>query len=212
MRLRSALPWLAALVLYAAFALWYDSWRGPLRPEEIQALVERAESAGFEPEAMAELLAFLEADDGREFHMLNLIRLHPGSVALPGSEERAPASEVLERYTGFFLPKVFARAGHPVWVGPAAGGYVEHWGVEPNPGWTSAAIVRYRSRRDLAEAAMQPGFEAAHLFKEAAISHTLAFPVTPLFVGPRIWVPLGLALAAALLQLLTRGPARAPMR
>ena len=28
--------WLGAALLYAAFRGWYDNWRGPLRPDEIE--------------------------------------------------------------------------------------------------------------------------------------------------------------------------------
>ena len=138
--------------------------------------------------------------------MLNLIRLHEGPVATPDSEEPKPARRVLERYTRYFMPALFRRAGHPVFLGPAAGGYVEHWGVEANPGWTFSGVIRYRSRRDMMELATNPAFDPAHAFKIAAIANTLAFPVAPgtLIVGSRVWVGLVLALLAALGLLVIR--------
>jgi hypothetical protein len=196
--------WGAALVLYGVFSLWYNNLRGPLGPEEIERFLERAQTVSkVEPARLATLRRFLEADDGGEFFMLNLIRLQPGSVATPGSGEPQPARRVLEGYTGHFMPALFARAGHPALFGRAAGGYLEHWGVEPDPGWSFAGVIRYRSRRDMIELATHPGFEPAHVFKAAAIASTLAFPLRPGFAvaGPRIWVALALALLAALAQL-----------
>ena len=47
--------------------------------------------------------------------------------------------------------------------------------------WTAAAGMRYRSRRDMLEIAMNPEFEAAHKFKVAAMRKTIAFPIDPWF-------------------------------
>ena len=56
------------------------------------------------------------------------------------------------------------------------------------------------------ELATDPAFEPAHAYKIAAIANTLAFPVAPpvLLFGPRVWVPLVLALLAALGHLALR--------
>ena len=107
------------------------------------------------------------------------------------------------------MPALLRRGCHPALFGRAAGGYVEHVAVEPDPGWTFAGVVRYRSRRDLVALVTDPRFAPSHAYKLAAVSHTLAFPLAPGFVvlGPRVWVALVLALAAALVQLLARGHA-----
>jgi hypothetical protein len=104
------------------------------------------------------------------------------------------------------MPALLRRAGHPALIGRAAGSYVERWGVEPDPGWSVAGVIRYRSRRDMMELATDPAFEPAHAFKIAALANTLAFPLSPAFVvaGPRIWVALVFALLAALGHLLLR--------
>jgi hypothetical protein len=193
--------WLAALIGYALFSLWYDDWSGPLRADEIDSLLARAqEQAQIEPTRLAAVRAFLEADDGGEFFMLNLLRPYPEPVAAPGSSERKPAREVMEGYTRHFMPALFRRAGHPAWFGRAAGGYVEAWGVERDPGWSMSGVIRYRSRRDMIELATDPAFEPAHAFKIAALERTFAFPLSPAFVvaGPRFGVALLLALGAAL--------------
>ena len=193
--------WGGALALYAAFRLWYDSWRGPLTKEEIETYMARAaKNSQIAPDRLATVRRFLETDDGREFYMLNLLSGHREPVADPVSGEKRPSADVMKGYTRHFMPALFRRAGHPAFAGRAAGGYVEHWGVEENPGWTFSGIIRYRSRRDMIELATDSRFEPAHAYKIAALAHTLAFPVAPapIFVGPRVWVGLGLALAAAL--------------
>ena len=155
------------------------------------------------PEQLATLRAFLEADDGREFFMLNLVRINEGPVVAPGATKASDARTVLEGYTRHFMPALFARAGHPAFFGRAAGGYVEQWNVAPDPGWTFGAAIRYRSRRDMIELVTDPRFADAHSFKSAAIAATFAFPTSPgyVMVGPKIWVGLVIALFAALTQL-----------
>ena len=194
--------WAIALVVYGAFLLWYDNWDGPLTASEIEGYTERLEARAVAPDPArrAALLAFLEADDGGEFFMLNLIRVSEGDVVDPDSGDPRPASAVLEVYTDYVMPQIFRRAGHPAFAGAAAGRYLERWGVEPDPGWTFAGVIRYRSRRDLMEMATDPGFDAKHAYKLAGMANTLAFPVAPtaFFVGPRSWLALALALLASL--------------
>jgi len=201
--------WGGAILAYVAFSLWYVGVRGPLRPDEIERHLARLAASSLEaaPDQLARMRRFLEADDGREFFMLNLVRVQPGPVLAPGAAEPARAGEVLGGYTRHFMPALFARAGHPAFFGRAAGGYLELWNVAPDPGWSFGAAIRYRSRRDMIELVNDPRFDGAHAFKRAAIETTFAFPATPGFVvvGPRIWVGLVLALVAALAQLALRG-------
>ncbi len=198
--------WIGALVLYGVFEFWYGNWSGPLSSEEIDDSMARIEAGSddLDPERIATVRRFLEADDGGEFFMANLVRFPSEPVTDPKTGEPRPGAVVLRGYTDHFMPALFRRAGHPAFVGRAAGGYVEHWGVEPDPGWSMAAVIRYRSRRDMIELASDPAFAPAHAFKIAAMSHTLAFPVAPGFsvLGPRVWLALGLGLLAALGHLL----------
>jgi hypothetical protein len=197
--------WAGALVLYGVFWLWYVGVPRPLTPAEIDAHLATVAASGIDatPEQLATVRKFLEADDGREFFMLNLVKIKPGAVIPPGGGESSDARTVMEGYTRHFMPALFRRAGHPAFFGRAAASYVEQWNVPPDPGWTFGAAIRYRSRRDMIELVVDPRFANAHAFKEAALAATFAFPTTPAFVmiGPKIWVGLVLALLAALGQL-----------
>src|SRR5258706_377825 len=196
--------WVGAALLYAAFWAWYQGFRRPLAKAEVDAyLAKLSPGLAVDPERRERMRGFLESDDGGEFFMVNLIRLHPDPVRPPDGSPAAPAAQVLERYTGPFLRSLFLRGGHPALGGRAAAGYLDVWGVEKNPGWTMAGVVRYRSRRDMIELASAPEFASIHIFKDAAMSHTLAFPIAParIFFSPRIVAALGIALAAALASL-----------
>lgn len=195
--------WLGAALLYAAFRVWYDGWRRPLRPEEVERFL--AAMPGL-PGAVGNdegvMRRFLEADDGREFFMLNLVRLAPGEVPHPRTGEAVRAEALMREYVRGFLPALVRRGGHPALHARRIGGYVDAWNVPDDPGWTLVGLMRYRSRRDMVELALDPRFVAAHPFKHAAIPVTASFPTSPrllLLAGPRVWVGLVLALGAALL-------------
>lgn len=206
--MKTFIVWLPALLIYAAFLIWYINWRGRVTPAEIHALMQRLEASGAGENgrnALQTMRAFLEADDGREFFMLNLVRVSPGKVADPVTGEQRAARAVLEDYTKVFMPALFARGGHPTIVARKAGGYFDAWGVEADPGWSIVGYMRYRSRRDLALLASDPRFGGAHDFKFASIPNTFSFPTQPQLMAlqsPRIWVGLLLALIAALAQII----------
>lgn len=199
--------WLPAAALYAVFLGWYQNWRGALRPEEIAAFHDQIESADLgDAEDRENLLRFMENDDGREFIMLNLVRLNPEPLPHPETGEPTPARTLLQGYLGTFLPQLARRAGHPLLQARKVGGYIDSWNVEPDPGWSFMGYMRYRSRRDLMEMVTMPSFGGAHAFKIAAMPRTFSFPTQPmisLYAGPRIWVGLVLALLAALIHLAT---------
>jgi len=196
--------WTVAVLVYGAFAAWYFNWRGRIRADEVDGYVARIRAVNphsADRTADGVLRKFLEDDDGREFFMLNLVRLAPGDVKDPKTGALRPARAVMQDYTNAFLPALIARGGHPAMVARKAGGYVDSWGVEADPGWSVVGYMRYRSRRDMAELASDPRFGGGHEFKFAAVPVTLSFPTQPIvlaLLSPRVWVALVLALLAAL--------------
>ncbi len=198
--------WGAALLAYGAFRLWYDNWSGPLKPAEIDAFLAqmagRFEGTGNSPEV---LRAFLAADDGREFVMLNLVKAQMDQVEDPETGQMVQGFDLLKRYSKRFMPVLFRNGGHPGIVGRKVGGYVDAWNTEPDPGWTVFGLMRYRSRRDMIKLVMDPAFMAGHPDKLLGTLATFSFPtqrVLSFYVGPRVTVALVLALIAALSHLM----------
>ena len=198
--------WGTALLAYGAFRLWYDNWSGPLKPAEINAFLAqmagRFEATGNSPNV---LRAFLEADDGREFVMLNLVKAQLDPVEDPQTGQMVQGFELLKRYSKRFMPVLFRNGGHPGIVGRKVGGYVDAWNTEPDPGWTVFGLMRYRSRRDMLKLVMDPAFMAGHPDKLLGTLATFSFPtqrVLSFYVGPRVTVALVLALIAALSHLM----------
>lgn len=199
--LKILLPWLLALIVYGLFLAWYQNWRGPLNDEEVRQYRARLEASPMAEQGnVQEVADFLARDDGRAFLMVNLIKLAREPVPDPETGVPRPAADLLDEYTRVFLGAALRRASHPVLVAAKVGGYLDAWNVEPDPGWTALGLVRYRSRRDLAELLLMDGVDAAHDYKIAAMPATFAFPAQVrmgLMLGPQIWVGLLLALFAA---------------
>jgi hypothetical protein len=199
--------WGVALFGYAAFLAWYVNWRGPLSKAEIETLVTqmRASNVGHgDQDEIPVIRRFLEEDDGREFFMLNVIRLSENDVADPDTGELRPVRQVMAGYTRMFMPALFARGGHPALAARRIGGMVDTWGLKEVPEWSMMGYIRYRSRRDLAHLVCNPRFGGAHAFKFAAMPQTFNFPTRPMIMtlaGPRIWVGLSFALVAAMAQI-----------
>ena len=199
--------WGVAVAGYALFLSWYVNWRGSLSKAEIDTVMARiqANNVGHgDQDELPVLRRFLEADDGREFFMLNVIRLSDTDVADPVTGEMRPAREVMAGYTRMFMPALVARGGHPALAARRIGGMVDTWGLKEVPEWSMMGYMRYRSRRDLAYLVCNPRFGGAHAFKFAAMPQTFNFPTRPMIMtlaGPRIWVGLVLALAAAVSQI-----------
>ena len=199
--------WGLALLGYAAFLGWYVNWRGPLSKAEIESLMAQmlASNVGHgDQDEMPVIRRFLEEDDGREFFMLNVIRLSETDVADPVSGEIRPVRQVMAGYTRMFMPALVARGGHPALAARRIGGMVDTWGLKEVPEWSMMGYIRYRSRRDLAHLVCNPRFSGAHAFKFAAMPQTFNFPTRPMIMtlaGPRIWVGLSFALVAAMAQI-----------
>ena len=197
--------WPAALALYAVFRCWYDNWRGPLRAAEIDtfmAQMRKAPSDGFTDPAV--LRAFLEADDGREFVMCNLVGLHRQARPHPETGEPTSALALIRHYVRHFVPVLVRHGGHPLIGARKVGGYLDSWETPLDPGWSMSGLMRYRSRRDMMKLALDPALVHAHPFKKAATATTFSFPtqiVVAFALRPRVWVALVLALAASLAHL-----------
>lgn len=197
--------WVVALALYIVFRLWYDNWRGPLSPQEVNDLMNQVSGLKMsEYSDPKDLRAFLEADDGKEFVMVNLVRVHTGELAHPHTGKPTKGIDLLREYGNSFVKVLVRHGGHPVLVMRKVGGYIDSWNTPPDPGWHVAGSMRYRSRRDMMQLALDPSVRDVHILKTAATATTFSFPsqvVLGLAIRPRVWVALLLTLSAALVHL-----------
>ena len=179
---RSVWIWLAAAIPYAAFCWWYTNTAGPLSASEIEQFVQAMRSDDAAPERIENLRRFMEEDDGSQFLMVNVLDLAADPAPIPGVPADEPTAAVMARYMEHMYPELFKRASHPVFAGDAVFRAMDMAGVESldtADRWTQAALVRYRSRRDLLEIGLAPVFADKHIFKIAALEKTIAYPVEP---------------------------------
>ena len=169
--------WICVPVLYALFAAWYFNWQGPISTEEVNRLMlDFDKLEGSEHTDSATFRKFLEEDDGGEFVMLNLVQLHTGEVAHPLTGEAMSASDLVGEYFGPFAVSLFKRGGHPVFQAKTIGGNIDSWNADHNVGFGATAMMRYKSRRDIAELILDPAFSDAHIYKLASIDRTISYP------------------------------------
>lgn len=196
--------WITAGVLYILFIAWYFNWRRPITAEQIESYMETfsaTEGSRYtEPEVFRR---FLEEDDGKEFVMLNLVRLHEQDIEHPITGEKQSPQALIQSYFKPFVKALIKRGGHPVYRAVKKGGYIDSWKAAPDDDYRVVAMMRYRSRRDLLELVMDSRFADGHIYKIAAIEKTISFPTQIIFstyLRPAKWVLLLLLLIASVAQ------------
>ncbi len=171
--------WLMLLVAWLAFFSWYTSFEGPLTDEEVATVMAAAEESGATEKEIARMREFLETDTGDDFVMVNVIEMNDPPPQMEGMPPDATADDLMNKYMEVMYPELFKRASHPVLFGAATAPAMDTWGIEGAERWTTAGLMRYRSRRDLLRIAARPEFLGPHEYKIGAMAKTIAFPVDP---------------------------------
>ena len=178
MRKRQIL-WLVPTVIYALFTFWYTDFGGPLTEEEIadysETLAER-----MAPDRLQYITQFMRNDTGRQFLMVNNIDNNETPPDVEGAEPGESAAQLMGRYMEHMYAQLSKRASHPVIAGNAIHDALDLVGVEDwetAQHWTTAAMMRYRSRRTFMEIITHPDMQGRHEFKIAALDKTIAYPI-----------------------------------
>ena len=190
------------LILWLLFTFWYTNTEGPLTDAEIEEFL--AFAAQTQPTMDAtRVLTFMREDTGRQFVMVNILDMAAEPPPVTGAPPEMGAREMLDHYMEFMYPALLARASHPIFAGAAVAPAMDLDGIEGAEQWTTGALMRYRSRRDMLEIAMNPLFSERHEYKLAALEKTIAFPVEPMlyYADPRFLLALVLFSLAALIDL-----------
>lgn len=199
---RTRLLWLLLAVVYGAFFSWYTSFSGPLTDDEIEKYMRYFEENQTPTGDLESIRRFMEEDTGDDFAMVNVIELYDTPLQIEGVSPGETSNQVLDKYMEYMYPALFSRACHPVFFGQAASVALDLMNAEGMESWTSGALMRYRSRRDMLEISTNPAFSGSHEFKAAAMAKTIAFPVDPwISLGdPRLLLALVLALVGSLVS------------
>ena len=199
--------WTSCSVLYLIFFSWYTSFGGPLSTQEIEQYMDYfvQQNQDAPAENLVHMRRFMEEDTGNDFVMVNVIEMYDTPLAISGVEAGETSDEVLAKYMEYMYPALFSRASHPVLFGEAANIAMDLMNAPGMQKWTRGAAMRYRSRRDLLEIAINPEFGGSHDFKIAAMAKTIAFPIDPWWhLGdPRLLLALLLGFLASTLSWLS---------
>lgn len=190
--------WLLLTMLYSTFVFWYTNTKGPLTEAEINDYLARWDAQ--ETDLGRDVLErFMRSDTGKQFIMVNLLDYDESPQ---GKFAGRDPQELLDHYMEYMYPALFKRASHPIFAGIAVNTAMDLQGIEGAEVWDTGALMRYRSRRDLLEIALNPAFGERHDHKMAALTKTIAYPVEVLlsFADPRFHLAMILLVMGLLLD------------
>jgi hypothetical protein len=195
-------------VVYLAFLLWYGGSGDPLTPVEREAYLARladlAEQRGEEnPEIRDAFEALFSQDDGNEYFMINLMKFREEALYPEGYDYDDDVEAAAARYSAGVVPALIKRGSIPILVADIEGRFIDFEGADE---WDQVGIVRYRSRRDMIEMALELGERDLGIHKWASIEKTHVFPAEPMidFVFVRGAVAALFMVIGAILVLLIR--------
>ena len=194
----SRIRWAVILLLYATFHVWYGGNGSPLSEDEVEYYAARAREVGG-PEVEARFRKFASSDDGKEFVMVNLNKYRERPEYEDGRDVDLSSREVEQLYHADVVPKLLARACHPV-IAVDALPTIAGEGEFERTDWERVALARYRSRRDFLDIFLETNSPADTVHKWASLERSQTMPSVPRVwgVGIRV-VPFLLLLCVGLL-------------
>lgn len=201
--MRAVVLWAISASIYAGFFAWYTNLSGPLTEQEVEERLQLMRAKDAAPERIAVVEAFMRSDTGDDLVMINLLDMNEVPPALPATGPGADADELMDHYMEHMYRELLKRASHPVFFGIAVADAMDIQGIDGGSHWERAGLVRYRSRRDLLEIALDPDFSERHDYKVGALAKTIAYPVEPILHpgDPRLLLALLLTAITAVIHL-----------
>ncbi len=198
------LLWGVPLTIYIGFCFWYTDTAGPLTAAEVDTYITKFLEQDPNRLGADRFREFLASDTGRQFIMLNIIDMSEQPPDVEGANPGESAQQLMGRYMEYMYPALFSRACHPIFAGVAIAPAMDIVGIEGADQWDQGALMRYRSRRDLADIATNSIFAGRHDFKIAALDKTIAYPVEGVlyYSDPRFLLVLILFSLCSLVDLL----------
>ncbi len=162
--------------LYVLFLLWhYRLYSKPLIKAEIDRLSARGGYDDMSADEKANFRRFMEADDGKPFYMLNLMRFREKALYPAGEFPHVKTGEdAAKLYNRAVIRELIKRGSYPVFYSKKMTNLLsENDGTDF---FEHVGIVRYRSRRDLLNMAESPAYEKCIKHKWASLEKTVAVP------------------------------------
>ncbi|MCF8198075.1 MAG: hypothetical protein K9J42_04870 [Sulfuritalea sp.] len=183
----------ALLALLLILLAWYRGGGTPLSPQEVDRYVARIEAQKQVPGGrhhIAELRSFLASDDGKAFYTVNLYRYFARAHYLSPQAGALTGRAAYDRFSRVMIPLQARFGSHAV--------FGTDW-MNANPGgWDRLVIVRYRSRRDIAEIFASDEFAEASADKWASLERNERLLVQGVHLPELIAIALPASAALAL--------------
>jgi uncharacterized protein (DUF1330 family) len=161
-----------SLLIVPLFALviWYQGGSEPLSVDEVESylsIIQKQEQNPGGRHDFKQLRSFLENDDGKPFYTVNLYKYYPSPQYEHGSEYsniyiNETGRDAFDRFSKVMVKLLARNASHPI--------FGTDWVDEHSSDWDRLVIVRYRSRRDIAEIFASEEFADASEHKWAALA------------------------------------------
>ena len=196
--------------LYGLFLLWQNRWFSkPLTSAEIDSYLAKLQADDSEKETAdmdeTSFHAFLKADDGKPFYMVNLMKYREKAHYPDGLHPNVKTGQQANALYGKAVVKeLLKRGSYPVFLSRKLA-TLYHAG-EGTDFFEEVGIVRYRSRRDLLEMATSEKFRSAEPHKWASMENTVVVPTRKfILLDPTVIVPAFLLLIATIDKRIRKG-------
>lgn len=181
---RARIVLLITALLYALFAFWYGGSGDPLTLAETESHLAEirarsGDSSTHDGDLIESFRVLASQDDGREFYMLNLMRLREKALYPEGSSYGDDPVAAADRYNAAVVPALLKRGSLPILLGRYAGAFIPP--DQAADRWDQIGIIRYRSRRDMLEMAKELAASGGGVHKWASLEETIVFPLSPIF-------------------------------
>lgn len=153
-----------AVFILMALMYWYQWSARTLTLSEVDAYMAEIEAQTENPGPQHDLPAlrkFLEEDDGKPIYTANMYVFNEVADYPEDSGFGGTGEEAYDRFSSVMISLMTKRGSHPV--------YGSHWADEANSKWDRIVIIRYRSRRDLADLFATDAYAEASLHKWASL-------------------------------------------
>lgn len=164
------------IALYLMFLFWHYRWLSkPLTKAEIDRLSARG---GYDDMSAAEkdnFRRFMEADDGKPFYMVNLMRYREKALYPDGEfPDVKTGEEAASLYNRAVIKELVKRGSYPVFYSRKMANLISD--SDGTDFFEHVGVVRYRSRRDLLNMVESPAYMESIKHKWASLEKTVALP------------------------------------
>jgi hypothetical protein len=168
-------------------------WKDPgarrkLNRDEIDRYLSAVQRLQMPPDTKAQFLArlraWMEADDGRPFFNLNVMRNYPKLQRTENDPEfDGTPAESNAHYEALTAPMLVKIGAYPTFAGDVDAANL--FGFDPNMDhWSRIAIVRYPSRRAFLDLLSNPAYQEVEPYKAMALEQLLLIPARAELVLP----------------------------